>query len=51
MEVDIRCFAAPKAEPTFSDMFMKEVEDESDVLKTKVNYYFKKFLKTVRFLK
>ena len=35
MEADMRFLAAPNAEPTFSDMFMKDVEDEMDDLKLK----------------
>jgi hypothetical protein len=32
-EADMRCLAAPKADPTFSDMFMNDVDEEMDVLK------------------
>ncbi len=35
MEADMRFLAAPNAEPTFSDMFMNDVEDEMDDLKLK----------------
>lgn len=31
-EAETRFFAAPKADPTFSDMFMNEVEDEIELL-------------------
>jgi hypothetical protein len=32
-EAETRFLAAPKADPTFSDMFMNDVDDEIDDLK------------------
>ena len=40
-EADMRFFAAPKADPTFSDMFMNDVDEEIDVLKNERFFFLK----------